>query len=108
MITFDTMKHGLNNELCGRQSTRMCPKGAVDAYVPSNSPCSTWNGHTPKEIIIIQINNSTSKATNNQIRIVSLGEEVCELKYLKSLTVSAYGMNELPENFIKLGGKADK
>ena len=46
--------------------------------------------------------------SNNQTRIVSLGEEICELKYLKSLTVFAYGMEKLPDNFIKLGGKVDK
>lgn len=45
---------------------------------------------------------------NFQIREVSLGNEVCELKYLKYLRIYAYGMIELPENFIKLGGEEDK
>lgn len=44
---------------------------------------------------------------NSQTRTVSLGEEICELKYLKKLIVFSYGMNKLPENFIKLGGKED-
>ena len=30
--------------------------------------------------------------SNNQTRIVSLGEEICELKYLKSLTVFALSL----------------
>lgn len=44
---------------------------------------------------------------NRHLREVSLGEEICELKYLKKLTVFALGMVELPKNFIKLGGKTD-
>lgn len=44
----------------------------------------------------------TSNA-NNQIREVELGEDICELNYLKSLTVQAYGLTHLPSNFKKLG-----
>lgn len=44
---------------------------------------------------------------NRHIREVSLCEEICELKYLKKLTVFAFGMTKLPDNFIKLGGKID-
>ncbi len=40
---------------------------------------------------------------NNQIREVQLGEEICELKYLKHLTVQAYGLTQLPAGFKKLG-----
>ncbi len=44
---------------------------------------------------------------NHQIRDLELGEEICELKHLKNLTVYAYGIKGLPANFKKLGGKAD-
>lgn len=38
-------------------------------------------------------------------REVLLGEEICELEHLKYLSVYAYGLIKLPDNFIKLGGK---
>lgn len=44
---------------------------------------------------------------NSQLRNVSLGEEICGLKYLKHLTVFAYGMHELPENFAALGSSLE-
>lgn len=44
---------------------------------------------------------------NRQTRSVKLCDEICGLKYLKELTVYAYGLTELPENFVKLGGAAD-
>ena len=42
---------------------------------------------------------------NFQLREVLLGEEICELEHLKYLSVYAYGLIKLPDNFIKLGGK---
>ena len=64
----------------------------------------------PKEVRYLKYLESfeIQSNSNNQTRIVSLGEEICELKYLKSLTVFAYGMEKLPDNFIKLGGKVDE
>ena len=64
----------------------------------------------PKEVRYLKYLESfeIQSNSNNQMRIVSLGEEICELKYLKELSVSAYGMDKLPENFVKLGGKVDK
>lgn len=44
---------------------------------------------------------------NNQTRDVSLGEEICTLEHLKHLTVYAYGMCKLPENFKELGGSLE-
>ena len=46
---------------------------------------------------------SVAANENNQIREVKLGEEICSLKYLKNLTVQAYGLTQLPTNFVKLG-----
>ena len=42
---------------------------------------------------------------NFQLREVLLGEEICELEHLKYLSIYAYGLIKLPDNFIKLGGK---
>ncbi len=64
----------------------------------------------PKEIRYLKYLESFSIQSNAnwQIRDVSLGEEICELKYLKSLSAYAYGMNKLPDNFIKLGGNTNE
>lgn len=61
----------------------------------------------PKEIRYLKYLESFAIQSNenHQTRSVSLGEEICELKYLKELTVYAYGLEKLPENFAKLGGK---
>lgn len=40
---------------------------------------------------------------NNQIRKISLGEEIGGLQYLKNLTVAAVGINVFPDNFAELG-----
>lgn len=60
----------------------------------------------PKEVRYLKYLESFAVQSNEnrQTRVVSLGEEICELKYLKELTVFSYGMVTLPENFIKLGG----
>lgn len=59
----------------------------------------------PKEVGNLKYLESFSLAANenNQIREVEVGEDICELKYLKDLTIQAYGMTHLPANFIKLG-----
>lgn len=59
----------------------------------------------PKEVGNLKYLESFSVAANenNQIREVKLGEEICSLKYLKNLTVQAYGLTQLPANFDKLG-----
>lgn len=59
----------------------------------------------PKEVGNLKFLESFSVAANenNQIREVELGEEICSLKYLKNLTVQAYGLTQLPANFVKLG-----
>ena len=59
----------------------------------------------PKEVRNLKFLETFSLASNenNQIREVELGEEICELKYLKNLIVQAYGMTKLPANFAKLG-----
>lgn len=46
---------------------------------------------------------SVAANENNQIREVNLGDEICSLKYLKNLTVQAYGLTQLPTNFVNLG-----
>ena len=59
----------------------------------------------PKEVGNLKFLESFSVAANenNQIREVKLGDEICSLKYLKNLTVQAYGLTQLPANFAKLG-----
>lgn len=59
----------------------------------------------PKEVGNLKFLESFSVAANenNQIREVKLGEEICSLKYLKNLTVQAYGLTQLPASFVKLG-----
>lgn len=59
----------------------------------------------PKEVGNLKFLESFSVAANenNQIREVNLGDEICSLKYLKNLTVQAYGLTLLPTNFVKLG-----
>ena len=59
----------------------------------------------PKEVGNLKYLESFSVAANenNQIREVKLGEEICSLKYLKNLTVQAYGLTQLPANFVNLG-----
>ena len=59
----------------------------------------------PKEVGNLKFLESFSVAANenNQIREVNLGDEICSLKYLKNLTVQAYGLTQLPANFVNLG-----
>lgn len=59
----------------------------------------------PKEVGNLKFLESFSVAANenNQIREVKLGNEICSLKYLKNLTVQAYGLTQLPASFVKLG-----
>lgn len=59
----------------------------------------------PKEVGNLKFLESFSVAANenNQIREVNLGDEICSLKYLKNLTVQAYGLTQLPSNFANLG-----
>lgn len=59
----------------------------------------------PKEVGNLKFLESFSVAANenNQIREVKLGDEICSLKYLKNLTVQAYGLTQLPTDFVNLG-----
>ncbi len=63
----------------------------------------------PKEVGNLKFLESFSVAANenNQIREVKLGEEICSLKYLKNLTVQAYGLTQLPASFVKLGSSLE-
>lgn len=63
----------------------------------------------PKEVGNLKFLESFSVAANenNQIREVKLGVEICSLKYLKNLTVQAYGLTQLPSNFAKLGSSLE-
>lgn len=63
----------------------------------------------PKEVGNLKYLESFSVAANenNQIREVKLGEEICSLKYLKNLTVQAYGLTQLPDGFAKLGSSLE-
>ena len=59
----------------------------------------------PKEVGNLKFLESFSVAANenNQIREVKLGDDICSLKYLKNLTVQAYGLTQLPADFVNLG-----
>lgn len=63
----------------------------------------------PKEVGNLKFLESFSVAANenNQIREVKLGDEICSLKYLKNLTVQAYGLTQLPASFVKLGSSLE-
>lgn len=63
----------------------------------------------PKEVGNLKFLESFSVAANenNQIREVKLGDEICSLKFLKNLTVQAYGLTQLPTNFVKLGSSLE-
>ena len=63
----------------------------------------------PKEVGNLKFLESFSVAANenNQIREVKLGDDICLLKYLKNLTVQAYGLTQLPTNFVKLGSSLE-
>lgn len=63
----------------------------------------------PKEVGNLKFLESFSVAANenNQIREVKLGDEICSLKYLKNLTVQAYGLTQLPTSFAKLGSSLE-
>lgn len=58
----------------------------------------------PREVRYLKYLESFSIASNDnsQIRNVKICNELCDLKYLKNLTVKAYGLQELPENFKNL------
>ena len=60
-----------------------------------------WSSRSPR--ITPSLSFSVVSNENNQIREVNLGDEICSLKYLKNLTVQAYGLTQLPANFINLG-----
>lgn len=64
----------------------------------------------PKEVRYLKYLESFSirSNANSQIRDIHLGEEICELKHLKELTLYSYGITELPENFAKLGGATNE
>lgn len=58
----------------------------------------------PREVRYLKYLESFSIASNDnsQIRNVKMCDELCNLEYLKSLTVKAYGLQELPNNFKNL------
>lgn len=49
---------------------------------------------------------SVQSNVNHQTRTVKLCPEICDLKYLRHLNIYAYGLTELPDGFVKLGGSA--
>ena len=63
----------------------------------------------PKEVGNLKFLESFSVTANenNQIREVKLGDDICALKYLKNLTIQAYGLTQLPADFAKLGSSLE-
>ena len=114
LINFDTSENMMNwsNVTLWESTDKDAPEGAVGRVRSvSFTLFDLKDGETlPKEIRYLKYLESFSILSNinHQIRIISLGEEICELRHLKELTVSAFGMDKLPENFNKLGGAVDK
>lgn len=87
-----------------------CPEAVGRVRSVSFVMIDMKDGETlPKEIRHLKYLESFSirSNANSQIRNTYLGEEICELKYLKELILYSYGITELPQNFPKLGEKLE-
>lgn len=87
-----------------------CPEAVGRVRSVSFVMIDMKDGETlPKEIRHLKYLESFSirSNANSQIRNTYLGEEICELKYLKELILYSYGITELPQNFTKLGEKLE-
>ncbi len=115
MVGFDTSESMLNWSYVKLwEATDELPNGDKNAIGRVRSVqfmlIDLKDGETlPKEVRYLRYLESFTIQSNAnwQIRNISLGEEICELKHLKELSVYALGLNKLPENFINLGGKVD-
>lgn len=115
MINFDSSESMLNwNYVKLWEATDKLPNGDKNAIGRIRSVqfmlIDLKDGETlPKEVRHLKYLESFTIQSNAnwQIRNISLGEEICELKHLKELSVYALGLEKLSENFIKLGGKVD-
>ena len=115
MINFDSSESMLNwNYVKLWEATDKLPNGDKNAIGRVRSVqfmlIDLKDGETlPKEVRHLKYLESFTIQSNAnwQIRNISLGEEICELKHLKELYVYALGLEKLSENFIKLGGKVD-
>lgn len=115
MINFDSSESMLNwNYVKLWEATDKLPNGDKNAIGRVRSVqfmlIDLKDGETlPKEVRHLKYLESFTIQNNAnwQIRNISLGEEICELKHLKELSVYALGLEKLSENFIKLGGKVD-
>lgn len=116
MVGFDTSESMLNWSYVKLwEATDELPNGDKNAIGRVRSVqfmlIDLKDGETlPKEVRYLKYLESFSIQNNAnwQIRNISLGEEICGLKHLKELSVYALGLNGLPEDFIKLGGKVDE
>ncbi len=45
--------------------------------------------------------------TNRQSREMEFGEDICELKHLKKLSIKSFGLIDLPKGFVNFGGAVD-
>lgn len=115
MTNFDSSESMLNwNYVKLWEATDKLPNGDKNAIGRVRSVqfmlIDLKDGETlPKEVRHLKYLESFTIQSNAnwQIRNISLGEEICELKHLKELSVYALGLEKLSENFIKLGGKVD-
>lgn len=59
----------------------------------------------PQEIKYLKYLESLDISTNTNTMLldIELGDDICELNYLKELTLFSYGLISLPDNFVKLG-----
>ncbi len=59
----------------------------------------------PQEIHYLKYLESLNISTNTNTMLLSidLGSDICELDYLKELTLFSYGLVSLPDDFVKLG-----
>lgn len=44
---------------------------------------------------------------NTMLLSIDLGNEICDLEYLKHLQIGAFGLSSLPDDFVKLGDKLE-
>ncbi len=67
------------------------------------------NESIPQEVRYLKYLESLNISTNTNTMLLSidLGSEICELDYLKELTLFSYGLVSLPDDFHKLGNSLE-
>lgn len=110
MISFETSENMQNWDgvTLWEETDENLPEGAVGRVrsVMFTSFDLKDGEEFPKEIRYLKYLESLTLRTNTNWQIrgnVKLGNEICSLEHLKELSVYAYGITQLPEDFKKLG-----